>query len=461
MMTRSAEDGTLYVQVANDIETEIFNTDIDKLPTELELAEQYCVSRTVVREALYVLKERGLVESKVGEGSFITKPDHKFLSKVFYRMIMHNNLKDSEVSEIRVILEGGAAFLASGNRTPEFIRELSDNLEEMRKVKDNLDLRIDTDIEFHQIIARQSRNPILIIFIESLNQVLAKYIKCRLIERPQGNEDGLLWHSFILSVMQSGTPRECEESMRSHLTNSFYQIESGKAMRYWLGYMLTGFNGKVTLSRKISNQIESDFLLGNSDVRLPTEFGLAENYGVSRTVIREALGLLRARGLVESKVGVGAFSTVDNFDVSNVFNRMNRSHRFLDSDLNNLRLILEKGAVALASSHVTEDFIEKLKTNVAEMKVVSADNIEMRIDVDIKFHHLIATQSENKMLLVFVQSITELTRAFIKRRLISRPESYLAGIQWHERLIEAFEDGGALGPETVMVAHLTDVYHIS
>ena len=69
----------LYEQVADHLEEMILSDDDlkeeDKLPSETALAEQFGVSRNVIRESLKLLKERGLIDSRNGTGSYITKPE--------------------------------------------------------------------------------------------------------------------------------------------------------------------------------------------------------------------------------------------------------------------------------------------------------------------------------------------------------------------------------------------------
>ena len=68
----------LYEQIAGRLEEWILAHNFkeqEKLPSEQALAEEFNVSRNVVREALKLLKERGLVDSRNGTGSYVTKPD--------------------------------------------------------------------------------------------------------------------------------------------------------------------------------------------------------------------------------------------------------------------------------------------------------------------------------------------------------------------------------------------------
>lgn len=221
-----AERKNLYEQIADSLETSILECQEEsvKLPTENELAIQFGVSRAVIRESLNILRERGLIVTRVGEGTYTEKPNKEFLYKVFERLIKVNNVSDSDVNAIRLILECGSSRLAAERVTPEFISNLEDNLERMKNASDNLEERVNIDIEFHVLIAKQSGNDLLVIFIESINGLVLDYIERRLIQRPDGHNDGIMWHSKLIDLFKHGNPAEVESGMRQHLLDSFHQI---------------------------------------------------------------------------------------------------------------------------------------------------------------------------------------------------------------------------------------------
>ena len=221
-----AERKNLYEQIADSLETSILECQEEsvKLPTENELAIKFGVSRAVIRESLNILRERGLIVTKVGEGTYTEKPNKEFLYKVFERLIKVNNVSDSDVNAIRLILECGGARLAAERLTPELISSLEDNLERMKNASDNLEERVNIDIEFHDLIAKQSGNDLLVIFIESINGLVLDYITRRLRQRPDGHSDGIMWHSKLIDLFKNGNPSEVESGMRQHLLDSFHQI---------------------------------------------------------------------------------------------------------------------------------------------------------------------------------------------------------------------------------------------
>ena len=222
----SLNKSTLYEVIADSLEQSIlkYNGDSVKLPTEYEMAEQFGVSRTVIREALKILRERGLVKTKVGDGAYTTKPDNKYMEKALLRLIRSNNYTDENITDVRLILECEAAKLAFMNRNEAFVRKLEENLEEMIHMKNSRLERVRLDITFHQIIAEQSGNALLSLFIQSINDVLFDYILRRIDSRPEGNLDGIVWHEKIIGGFKEGNPESVSAMIYQHLMDSFKQI---------------------------------------------------------------------------------------------------------------------------------------------------------------------------------------------------------------------------------------------
>ena len=93
--------------------------DGDKLPPERALAESFGVSRNSVREAIHALAERGLLESRHGDGTYVRVPDMEPLRSAILEAVDSEGHLFDEVMEYRRILEPAVAELAALRRTPE------------------------------------------------------------------------------------------------------------------------------------------------------------------------------------------------------------------------------------------------------------------------------------------------------------------------------------------------------
>ena len=117
---------------------------------------------------------------------------------------------------------------------------------------------------------------------------------------------------------------------------------------------------KKPLYEQIADSIEEAIIYkGEAASKLPSEMALSAQFGVSRTIIREALKLLQARGLVEIRVGGGAFITKpESEDVSELLLRIVQMDRIEDKDVYEIRIILEVAAIREAAAMTTAAHIQ-------------------------------------------------------------------------------------------------------
>ena len=151
-----------------------------KLPTEMELAAQFGVSRIPIREALSVLRAAGVITSRQGGGSFV---EEKIGSNIL------NNLKidheDAELIkhlfEMRKIMEPEAAFLAAQRRTPEHLERMWEALRRLEEgLADQNKLTKEADMEFHRSMFLATQNPVMIQAMENLSSLYERALSITL-----------------------------------------------------------------------------------------------------------------------------------------------------------------------------------------------------------------------------------------------------------------------------------------
>ncbi|MCK9330457.1 MAG: GntR family transcriptional regulator, partial [Candidatus Cloacimonetes bacterium] len=147
-----------------------------KLPSEQQLADRYGVSRPVIREALKMLRERGLVNMVNGLGAFVTKPQTNTVEAAVNRFSQMHDVSDHDLTEMRGIVEVNAARLAAKNATESDINALRENLEKFSDRTLSLKNRVALDSQFHVLIAHASGNSLLEMFNEVLVSMLADYM---------------------------------------------------------------------------------------------------------------------------------------------------------------------------------------------------------------------------------------------------------------------------------------------
>lgn len=140
--------------------------------------------------------------------------------------------------------------------------------------------------------------------------------------------------------------------------------------------------------------------------KLPTEHILAKTFGVSRSVVREAIAQLRNEGLVETRQGVGAFATETDRRHSIRIERDNLVDLESFRGLFQLRLPLEIEAAGLAAKHHTAEDLARLDEILGQM--TGADKwTDESVVADLTFHRQIATATHNEYFLIFLGFVAE------------------------------------------------------
>ncbi|OJF93306.1 FadR/GntR family transcriptional regulator [Pararhizobium antarcticum] len=140
--------------------------------------------------------------------------------------------------------------------------------------------------------------------------------------------------------------------------------------------------------------------------RLPTEHLLAKTFGVSRSVVREAIAQLRNEGLVETRQGVGAFVLGPQGRGSIRIEQTALRDPETFRSLFQLRMPLEIEAAGLAAIHHDDTDLKKLDDALARM--TGAEKwTDQGIVADLAFHRALATATHNEYFLLFIGFIAE------------------------------------------------------
>jgi DNA-binding FadR family transcriptional regulator len=198
----------------------------EKLPSEQQLAKEYAVSRPVIREALKLLQERGLVTLRNGLGAFITKPPTSTVYAAVSRITQMNQISDHDLTQMRGIIEVSAAKLAAENATEADIAALQENIRKFSDKTLSLKERVSLDSEFHILIAHASGNALLEMFNEVLIAMLADYMgKGVLI--PGGVDDAIARHTKLANAICAHDVKATEIAMAEHL-----QVSEQNVLRF-------------------------------------------------------------------------------------------------------------------------------------------------------------------------------------------------------------------------------------
>lgn len=191
----------------------------DRLPSENELAELFGISRITVRQALQKLNALGLLETRVGEGTFVREAGMDACLNELVPAMYLGDWNDRQVIEYRLIIETGSAYLAAQRATDEHIRKLERllaQMEEAAEAKDNKRFA-QKDLDFHNEIAVATGNPLLMKTNMILKGVL-EYAMQKVIDRMQ--YAGLTYHRKLIDAIRAHDAEGAQAIMREHITRN-------------------------------------------------------------------------------------------------------------------------------------------------------------------------------------------------------------------------------------------------
>ena len=210
----------LYEQIVQQIEESILKGALkpgDQLPAEPELAHQFNVSRTAVREAVKVLREKGLVEAYSGRGTFITSGTSQATRQSFDLMFRICQPEGSIcLVEVREILEPEIAALAATRCNPEHLATMREAVALMDRSLNDADAFIEADNDFHLSLAEAAANPLILSLIDSIVGLLREQ-RMGIFRHNHGGERGQFHHKRILEAIERRDPQGAREAMRAHL----------------------------------------------------------------------------------------------------------------------------------------------------------------------------------------------------------------------------------------------------
>ncbi len=146
----------------------------DKLPTEMELAERFQVSRTSVREALSALSLTGVLEIRQGEGIFVKRsPSNAIIEPLSFILLLEKDQLQS-ILEVRKALEIEAADLAAQRRDDIDLAEMKALIEHMEKDLPDAVGSEKYDLLFHLALAKASKNLLLDRLMNTVQDIIGQ-----------------------------------------------------------------------------------------------------------------------------------------------------------------------------------------------------------------------------------------------------------------------------------------------
>ncbi len=193
---------------------------------------------------------------------------------------------------------------------------------------------------------------------------------------------------------------------------------------------------------------------------LPSERAISAQFGVSRSVVREALGRLASLGLVRSQHGSGTrVEAPSSQPVTAGLQRLLHRAEYRLEDLSAVRLPLETAIACLAAAKRTPEHLERLEKT---QKILGNPRGTLRahVQADLEFHAILAEATQNPLFQIVLAPIQELLIES-RRRTLGRYGADIA-FTHHARILEAVRAGDSAAAARAMQQHIeANVQHLS
>jgi DNA-binding FadR family transcriptional regulator len=213
---------------------------------------------------------------------------------------------------------------------------------------------------------------------------------------------------------------------------------------------------------RLSNAIVTDYLrkIGSGEIEpgaaLPPESLLCETYGVGRSVVREALQALDAKGFIVVRQGSVA-SVAPRYKwhvLDSEFLDVNSGEEFF-ALLQEARELLEPRLASIAAGRATPEAIAEMEAFNSRLAVTKHSPTE-HAELDIAFHDAIARATDNSILVSLHASITGLGQRS-RSASAAIPGAIDRAVVWHQHIVDALKAGDSVGASAAMHLHLRQV----
>jgi GntR family transcriptional regulator, transcriptional repressor for pyruvate dehydrogenase complex len=218
-----------FEEIAGQIRDLIYTRKLkpgDKLPPERDLAEMYNAGRTAVRESLRILEHSDLITVRKGceGGSFVREVDSSAVSRSFIDVIHRRQITMENFVDVKIGVEKLAIGSAMARISPEELELLRKSVQETESQFEDaaregrlpdLDPWVAANANFHAILARATKNPLLEMIAESLNTVMGAFLDdLQLVE--ENFRGHILHHKEIYEAVKNKDLRLAERLLEEH-----------------------------------------------------------------------------------------------------------------------------------------------------------------------------------------------------------------------------------------------------
>lgn len=212
---------TLASRVTRQLENLILDNQLlpgARLPSERDLALEFGVSRTVVREAVRALVARNLLEVRPGSGTLVRRPSMESLARSMTLLLRvgQEQIDYDKVHEVRRLLEVEIAGLAAERRSDDDLARIQGLLDTAPATWDTADHFARHDLTFHNALAQAAHNELFLFMLNSLSDIMLE-VRRMAFKVPGLPEKALELHSAIVAAIRDGDAPRAQEAMHEDL----------------------------------------------------------------------------------------------------------------------------------------------------------------------------------------------------------------------------------------------------
>lgn len=191
----------------------------DQLPTERELSAQTGLGRSSIREALRILENQRLIETRPGRngGSLVRRPDRTSLESSIALFIRGQQLRLTSLLEAREAVEPAAARLAAIHRSERDLGRLFDCQRRLEAAAHDNPAFLAANLEWHLAVVDASHNELLIAFMTAISQALLVSTDVETFDSDTIRDATLQIHEGVLAAIKARDADAAERRMRRHV----------------------------------------------------------------------------------------------------------------------------------------------------------------------------------------------------------------------------------------------------
>lgn len=192
----------------------------DKLPSEASFVQQLEVSRTVVREAYKSLAALGIIEMSAGRRAQVAGFDGSVIGLTLTHALRTDQLNVHQVWDARRSIELRTAELAALHRSEQELADIQHLCRQMRESYQDQAAVTEHDINFHNAIAKASRNPLLAVLVMSLSSAIRETnpIVWRYRRTAEEQREIVDLHEQVVEAIAARDPDAARAAMERHFS---------------------------------------------------------------------------------------------------------------------------------------------------------------------------------------------------------------------------------------------------